>query len=121
MLSGKPFLCVIFVSLNTAWGWVHPTGCLKVASASLYGTKGDEPTETPRYITDPYTDPVTGKTMVDVTDLGVTMGDLGNNGWADAGKVHPAPGEPGLSGQDFVTMTGDIDWDAMAKALQKES
>jgi hypothetical protein len=97
---------------NGVCGWVVPARNPARKSVSLAGSSGEAPAS--------YTDPETGRVTVDVADLGVKMDDIGKKGWADPENVHPKPGERGLSEQDFVTANGDIDWDAMATALQKE-
>lgn len=45
--------------------------------------------EDKKYATDSYVDPESGRTTVDVSDLGISMGDLGKKGWASPENVHP--------------------------------
>jgi len=45
--------------------------------------------EDKKYATDSYVDPESGRTTVDVSDLGISMGDLGKKGRASPDNVHP--------------------------------
>jgi len=45
--------------------------------------------EDKKYATDSYVDPESGRTTVDVSDLGISMDDLGKKGWASPENVHP--------------------------------
>jgi hypothetical protein len=69
-----------------------------------------------RYFTEPYKDPKTGKTVCDVSDLGLTMEDVGRD-FLTGEAVHPEPGEAGTDSQTYVLPNGNIDWDAMARDL----
>ena len=74
------------------------------------------------YKNQPYIDPVTNRLTVDVSDLGVNMKDISSSGWNDPDKVHTKPGEGGgKSASEYVTLDGNIDWDAMARGLAQES
>jgi hypothetical protein len=54
--------------------------------------------EDKKYATDSFVDPESGRTTVDVSDLGISMGDLGKKGWNSPENVHPqvkyAPARP---------------------------
>ena len=70
----------------------------------------------PRYYNEPYVDSKTGRTVCDVSDLGITMEDIGKNPFT-SDAVHPSsPDEVGVDSQGYVR-AGKIDWDAMARDL----
>eukprot|EP00621_Florenciella_sp_RCC1693_P006248 CAMPEP_0182546492 /NCGR_PEP_ID=MMETSP1323-20130603/36106_1 /TAXON_ID=236787 /ORGANISM="Florenciella parvula, Strain RCC1693" /LENGTH=150 /DNA_ID=CAMNT_0024757723 /DNA_START=14 /DNA_END=466 /DNA_ORIENTATION=+ len=71
------------------------------------------------YKNQPYVDEVTGKTVVDVSDLGIELKDM-NVPW-DPKNVHPDNYDEGLDGNKFLNEDGSIDWNAMAKVAMEES
>lgn len=62
-------------------------------------------------------DSKTGRTVVDVSDLGLNMEDVGKD-FLTGEAVHPAPGEDGgVDSSAYVLPNGNIDWDKMARDL----
>ena len=73
--------------------------------------------EPPAYFNEPYVDPKTGRTVVDVSDLGLNMEDVGRD-FLTGEAVHPAPGDnSGMDSSAYVLHNGNIDWDSMARDL----
>ena len=116
----------ILLAAPAAWSFsttpriAHRSTRVLLAKQENAGEAPDNSTSNQRYPTEPYIDPVTNRLSVDVSDLGLSMDDLGKTGWAEPDRVHPSPGEDGLNAETFVTMSGDIDWEAMAAALAEQ-
>ncbi len=102
MMSTEAFMCLSVTRQPRKW-------------ASLQEHTHEQ--ETPGPIRKPYTDPLSGRLTVDVSDLGLSMNDLGKKGWVDPENVHPSPGERGMPSNGYVLPNGNIDWDAMARDL----
>ena len=117
----------LFCLLPITSAWILPASKLassKERTKKYFASSADAPypsqNSSQKLRNEPYVDPDTGKLSVDVSDLGVNMDDIGKKGWADVDRVHPEPGGAGMSSEGYVTLDGNIDWDAMARDLAME-
>ena len=123
MARGKAVILLLCSWMWSASGFLTSTRALHRLGHPLRSMRAEpqpqDEKEEPAYFNQPYVDPSTGRSCVDVADLGITMEDISGK-WMDTNVHEVDLDDRALNSGDYVDENGNIDWNRMAADLLGE-